>query len=120
MATYENKPVAFIAVLHYPHNKYRNMKKVSRLVVLPDYQGVGIGKALLNFTAKYYTERGYIFTITTSNPALIHSLKKDENWKLVHLGRVTPNTGLKQLNKTSARRRLTTSWMYRPWGEEQN
>jgi len=28
----------FISVLHFPHPKVKNMKKVHRLVVLPDYQ----------------------------------------------------------------------------------
>jgi GNAT superfamily N-acetyltransferase len=29
--------------------------RVSRLVVLPDYQGIGVGKRLLNFIAELYT-----------------------------------------------------------------
>ena len=39
----ENNPVCFFAVLHFPHPKVKNFKKGHRLVVLPDYQGLGIG-----------------------------------------------------------------------------
>ena len=41
VAKYEDKPVAFIAVAHV-HMLVRYFR-VSRLVVLPDYQGVGVG-----------------------------------------------------------------------------
>ena len=41
-----NKPVAFIALVHSPYKK--KYCRVSPLVVLPDYQGIGIGTKLLN------------------------------------------------------------------------
>ena len=46
--------------------------RVTRLVVLPDYQGIGIGKRLLNFIAELYTSQTKIpFYILTSNPQII-------------------------------------------------
>jgi GNAT superfamily N-acetyltransferase len=43
--------------------------RVSRLVVLPDYQGIGVGKRLLNFVAELYTSQTKMpFYILTSNP----------------------------------------------------
>src|SRR5450759_363854 len=54
-AVYQDKPIAFIAVaaVRMKAKYYR----VSRLVVLPDYQGVGVGKKLLNFVAELYTSQ---------------------------------------------------------------
>lgn len=67
---YQNKPNAFIAVVH-THMKARYYR-VSRIVVLPDYQGIGIGKRLLNFIAELYTSQTKIpFCILTSNPQMI-------------------------------------------------
>ena len=40
---FENNPVVFFAVLHFPHPRVKNFKRGHRLVVLPDYQGLGIG-----------------------------------------------------------------------------
>lgn len=55
VAIYQGRPVGFIAV---PHARMRaNYYRVSRLVVLPDFQGVGIGKRLLNFVAELYTSQ---------------------------------------------------------------
>jgi GNAT superfamily N-acetyltransferase len=31
--------------------------RVTRLVVLPDYQGIGVGKRLLNFVAELYSSQ---------------------------------------------------------------
>jgi GNAT superfamily N-acetyltransferase len=69
-ASYQNKPVAFIAVaaVRMKAQYYR----VSRLVVLPDYQGIGVGKQLLNFIAELYTSQTKLpFYILTSNPQII-------------------------------------------------
>ena len=66
-AVYQEKPIAFIAVasVRMKAKYYR----VSRLVVFPDYQGIGVGKRLLNFIAKLYTSQTKMpFYILTSNP----------------------------------------------------
>jgi len=113
VATLFGKLVGFIAVLHFPHPAVKNMKKVSRVVVLPDYQGIGIGKALLNFVGMYYTKRGFRLTITTSHPALNKSFRKP--WRLTHQGRVSligTNSGMPDLNKTVTTNRNTCSWEY--------
>ncbi len=54
-AIYQDKPIAFIAVVHT--RMKANYFRVSRLVVLPDYQGIGVGKKLLNFIAELYTSQ---------------------------------------------------------------
>jgi GNAT superfamily N-acetyltransferase len=46
--------------------------RVSRLVVLPDYQGIGVGKRLLNFVAELYASQTKLpFYLLTSNPQII-------------------------------------------------
>jgi GNAT superfamily N-acetyltransferase len=44
IATVNDEIAGFISVLHFPHRvKLKYIKKVHRLVILPDYQGAGIG-----------------------------------------------------------------------------
>jgi len=43
LATINNEIAGFLSVLHLPHPKVKNIKKVHRLVILPDYQGAGFG-----------------------------------------------------------------------------
>lgn len=113
VAFINDNPVAFCAVLHFPHPKIRNMKRVTRLVVLPDFQGLGIGLRLMNFVAELYRNSGYRFSLTTSTPALLWSIKKDRQWQLKSYGRSSPHsengTGMK---RHGAINRITTSWEY--------
>lgn len=51
--------------------------RVSRLVVLPDYQGIGVGKRLLNIIAELYTSQTKIpFYILTSNLLMLPATLK--------------------------------------------
>ena len=69
--TIENKLVGFAAVQMFPH-PISPMRKVHRLVILPDYQGINLGSIFLEAIAEYFTD--YPFAITTSQPALISCL----------------------------------------------
>jgi GNAT superfamily N-acetyltransferase len=80
----KGSPVAFIAVQNVKFGVHYN--RVSRLVVLPDYQGVGIGRALLTFIAEYYRKQTHLpFFIVTSNPQLLRGGLK--GWQISRVGR---------------------------------
>lgn len=78
----DDKIIAFMAVLHQPHNVNKKIKRVCRLVVLPDYQGVGIATRFLKVIAEHYTKMGYDFSIVTSAKNLIYALNKSNDWLL--------------------------------------
>lgn len=111
IAVYDNKPCAFCAVLHFPHPKIKNVKRVTRLVTIPDFQGIGIGNKLLEYVANLYVNN-YKFRITTSTPALIYSFQKNKNWLLIHSGRKCDTARSGILAGTTSDKRLTTSWEY--------
>lgn len=90
---------------------------VNRIVVLPDYQGIGISKYLLNVVGKYYKGLGCDFRIKTSSLAMKTALCKNKEW--VPTGMEVPkrlikssNTNIPQLNKYSSNRRVTFSFRY--------
>ncbi|MCW4046655.1 MAG: GNAT family N-acetyltransferase [Candidatus Bathyarchaeota archaeon] len=114
-AIYKDKPVAFIAVVHV--RMRARYYRVSRLVVLPDYQGIGIGKRLLNFVAELYTSQTMLpFYILTSNPQIIHGSMK--GWKIVRLGHASEGKGNTRMNNelrgSLSRNRITVSLQYVP------
>jgi ABC-type ATPase with predicted acetyltransferase domain len=78
VALWNKIPVSFCAVMSSVG--HRGIRRISRIVTLPDYQGVGIGKTLLNFVADRYKNQGYRMTIGTSHPAMIQSLLKAKQW----------------------------------------
>ena len=103
----DNQIAGFCSVLHMP-NKNPKLKRVHRLVVLPDYQGIGIGGRLLDFIAKKYNDEGYTFSITTSTPSLIFALKKHIDWKCYHHGRSIS----KDKMGSGSQNRITTAFRY--------
>lgn len=52
-------------------------------MVLPDYQGIGIGSMFLDAIAKEYAEQGYQFRIVTSAKNMIWKLYKSPKWACV-------------------------------------
>lgn len=79
---YNDRPVGFTSFLHFPHPKVKNYKKEHRTVVLPDFQGVGIGNRLVECVASFVLSLGYRYCSVTSNVAMIYHRKKSVNWIL--------------------------------------
>lgn len=77
----------FLSVLPQPGKIAKN-RRVHRLVILPDYQGAGIGIRLLEEIGFEYKKNKYRFTINTTAPSLIYSLKKSVKWNCHHFGRL--------------------------------
>jgi ABC-type ATPase involved in cell division len=81
VALWRNKPVAFCATL--PLIGRKNRRRISRLVTLPDYQGIGIGSATLQAVAQRHRAEGHRVNITTSHPAMIDHLRRNPSWRTV-------------------------------------
>lgn len=87
LATWDGKPVGFSSVLHFPHPNCARFKREHRTVVLPDFQGVGIGNRLSEFVARHYASRGFRFISTTSAPSMIKHRSRSPNWRTHRFGR---------------------------------
>lgn len=114
---YENQPVCFFAVLHFPHGIVKNFKKGHRLVVLPDYQGLGIGHKFSSYVAQTYIDNGYRFIITSSTKALFEQRKRDTRWIITRKGRVGAGSSTGVLHNADdggafSRNKLTYSYEY--------
>ena len=103
----------FISILHFPHAKVKNIKRVHRVVVMPDFQGIGIGVRLLEYIGKKYINNKYRYRITTSAPSLIHYFKNSLQWKCCSFGRKKNHGGTLKVEKFGSENRITTSWEYK-------
>lgn len=104
--------VGWCSILHFPHPKIKNMKKIHRIVVLPDYQGIGIGNMFLNEIAKIYHHQKQRVTITTSTPVFINSLQKSKEWIMTRKPSRVFHYSKTSTVKTSKGDRLTASFEY--------
>lgn len=83
MAYLNGKPVAFTSYIHFFHAKVRDIKMGHRLVVLPDYQGLGIASALEDWLGQYLRERGYRYRNAVAHPAMIRLYSNSPRWRQV-------------------------------------
>ena len=112
---WNDKPIAFAGILPFPGVGDPKTRRVSRIVVLPDFQGLGLGKKLLNYISSLYYKEEHQMYIRTMNPALGIALSKDDNW--------TATAGnLKVPGKDSSGRKLIErpSYSYKYTGVKSN
>lgn len=79
LTTWAGRPVAFVAVL--PMTGKAGYRRVSRIVVLPDFQGVGVGSRVLEAVCDLYRRRGEKIGITTGHPGMIAHLLRSAKWR---------------------------------------
>lgn len=83
----DGKPVGFIAVMAQPHPSFKHGWRISRTVVLPDYQGCGIGIAMRNYigrmiVAKVEEDGEHRLYSSSAHPALgLYGEKHPELWQ---------------------------------------
>lgn len=77
---FNDKPIAFMAILPFPSGVIQNGYRISRVVVLPDFQGLGIGFKFCNWFGQVYKNDKKIMYIKTSNPALWSVFNNSNNW----------------------------------------
>ena len=111
IATINDEIAGFLSVLHFPHPRAKNIKKVHRLVILPDYQGVGFGIKFLEEIGCIYKKEKYRYNIVTSSPSLIYALKKSNKWITTRYGRTSSQSkGTTVGNMNTSKNRLTVSF----------
>lgn len=79
--TWNDQPVCFVGILPSPSGYYKDAFRVTRVVVLPDFQGLGVGNKAINYIAALYKKTGKDMYIKTSNPALGEAQLKSGIWK---------------------------------------
>lgn len=99
--TWNDKPVGFIAILPMPSGTVFDAFRVSRLVILPDYQGLSIGIKILNIFGSLYKSINKTLYIKTSNPSLFNGMKNNNSWSLV-----LENNNIEQIKKINEKLKI--------------
>ena len=83
LALWRQSPVAFCATL--PLIGRQRHRRISRLVTLPDYQGIGIGMRLAEAVAELHRLEGLKLNVTASHPALVGHCRRSPRWRTSHV-----------------------------------
>jgi GNAT superfamily N-acetyltransferase len=81
LTTWNDVPVNFCATL--PMIARRHHRRFTRIVTLPDYQGLGIGTRAVAAVAELHRAEGLRVNVTSSHPSLIRHCRGSPLWKVV-------------------------------------
>jgi GNAT superfamily N-acetyltransferase len=111
----DGRPVGFHSYLPFVGGLGKDKRKAvrgHRSVVLPDFQGVGIGNLLITTLAGMWAAQGKRVFRNTGHPAEIAGANRDPNWRLIR----APSRGVRDnkasMNAKRALDRLTASFEY--------
>lgn len=85
LATWNDEAVTFCAtVAQYGQ---RNWRRISRVVTLPDYQGIGVGLRVAEAVADVHCSEGKRVSITASHPAVMAHCRRSKRWRTTRINR---------------------------------
>lgn len=118
LATCGGTPVAFIALLRDFLNSRRggDRWRISRVVVNPEWQGVGVGVWLCSYLAGCWKASGRAMSIVTGHRGMIRALTRSGHWRCSR-GLSTTKWYIKEqkfdvYRATDNARRLTASFVF--------
>ena len=106
VAMWECRPVSFCATL--PLVGRRGRRRISRLVTLPDYQGMGIGMRVAEAVGELHRAAGYRLSITASHPAVIAHCRRATSWVAVNQMKSGSRSGFVPNYRSSAGRSVVS------------
>ena len=116
IAEINGRPVAFTSYIHFMHAKTRNIKMAHRVVVLPDYQGLGIAGRLADWLGQHLWEQNYRYRFVVAHPGLVKMFLRSPRWVRTGNKAKKVATSKKSINakaNLSGRRLSMTSFEYR-------
>ncbi len=81
VGVWDDQVVAFGASLALPSGNFKNGWKGHRTVVLPDFQGLGIGVRFSDGVAQIHLEQGLRYYSRTAHPRMIYYREQSLLWK---------------------------------------
>ena len=81
---FDGQLAGFCGVINFPHPKVKNMRRITRLVILPQFQGFGLGRYLATWVGNYYKNQNLRLRIATTHPSLVHHLTNHPEWEFVY------------------------------------
>lgn len=77
----DDRPVAFTSYRHFPHHSVNDIKMGHRLVVLPDWQGLGIAARLEDWLGERLASEGFRYRNVVGHPDMIRLYARSPRWR---------------------------------------
>lgn len=113
--TWEQNPVAFVALLNTPRKGLPHDMSISRMVILPQFQGLGISSQIMNFCGGIVKNQGedYRLLIKTIHEKVGKFLENSNDWKATsHNGKYRKDLENKKFEKNLGLARSSFCYVY--------
>lgn len=111
------KPIGINAIIPQPSGYISKGVRESRIVILPDFQGLGLGAKISEFTASMYKSIGYRYFTKTVHPALGEYRENSNKWKATSKNLLDPKKLSGNKNFTNWDRRNVFAYCHEYIGE---
>ena len=99
-----------MCINRFMHPIAKDIMVISRLVIVPEFQGFGIGIKFMNEISDLY--KSDRIRITTSLKSFIKSMEKNKKWKCVRFGRTVLDnkSASESMKRASSKNRITATF----------
>lgn len=73
---------AYSSVLHFPHPKVKDITRCSRLVTLPDWQGLGLAFILAETIGEAFATVGLRHRTYPAHPSFVRAFARSPSWRM--------------------------------------
>jgi len=81
LAIWDNVVIGFASVITMPSGTVKNAWRGHRIVILPDFQGLGVGTKFGDIVAQIHIDQGHRFFTRTAHPKLDYYKNNSLLWK---------------------------------------
>lgn len=121
VACIDDSPVAFFSTLPLPSGCTKFGYRAHRIVILPDYQGLGIGTKLLDFFGNYFLSRGDKFFLRSTHVRYARHCKRSNKWaETSSSGKVTTELMKERRERGIVKEDKRTPFSFEYVGEDYN
>ncbi|NDB58148.1 GNAT family N-acetyltransferase [bacterium] len=107
----------FSSAIPSPGRDVRNAWREHRTVILPDYQGLGLGSKLSDTIAQMYIDKGCRYFSKTAHPKLGEHRNRSSNWKPTSMNNVSRKSSYMGMASSDKKRGAYTGFDYNSHAE---
>lgn len=112
LCTWGSNVVGFASSIAYPSGTVKNAYRGHRTVILPDYQGLGIGVRLSDAVAELHHRQGFRYFSKTAHPRMGEYRNKSALWKPTSKNMIERNDPINKNVKWLSRKVFSYSHEY--------
>lgn len=81
IAVWNNQVIGYLASLSMPSGTLKNAWRGHRVVILPDFQGMGIGVRFIEAVAQLHLDEGHRFFSRSAHPRMYLYMDSSNRWR---------------------------------------